>query len=168
MGILEDLQGKVIRLSASLESGDLVKEVLVNHNEDILSLQKEQLLEGKRSNGDDIRPYYSEDLKPKGYFKTAESAKRYAVWKQGLKYPVNKSRKTDVPNLYVTGKFHDDLYVRYGAQAVSIEGSTQYGKDIVAKYGLQTFGLNVVNWNKLFFNFGAYNEVMNKVKTILQ
>lgn len=168
MGILNDLLYRVQAVNDGLQSGTLVRDVVVKHGDDILELQKIQLFEGKAANGEDIRPYYSEDLKPGGWFHSVESAGRYAAWKKdGINYPYRANRNPDAPNLYVNGKFHDELGVRFGADSVAIVGDTPYAAAIIAKYGLTTFGLTDDNWEVLFEERGGYNELMNEIKSKL-
>ena len=62
----------------------LIREALKSHENEILEQQRIQLLEGKDSQGKDMHPLYSEDIKPRGWFNTKESAKRYAEWKQTI------------------------------------------------------------------------------------
>lgn len=165
MGILEDLRMRVQSVNDGMMSGELVRNAIVGRGPEIMRLQKEQLFEGKASNGQDLRPYYSEDLKPSGYFHSVESAGRYAAWKQtGISYPYTaKGRNPDAPNLYINGRFHDDLGVEFGAQSVAVVGTTSYAKGIVAKYGLRNFGLMPSNWSVIFKN-GAYQDLMNQIK----
>ena len=77
MGILNDLRTRVQSVNDGMETGELVRNVIVQHPDDILDLQKMQLFQGLAANGQDIRPYYSEDLKPSGFFHSVESAGRY-------------------------------------------------------------------------------------------
>ena len=169
MGILNDLRNRVQRANEQLTTGEIVGVVLMRHPDDILELQKIQLFEGKASNGEDIRPYYSEDLKPTGYFYSVESAGRYAAWKQdGINYPYSGSnRNPDAPNLYINGRFHSELGVEFYPDSVGIVGLTGYAKGIMAKYGIQTFGLMQSNWMVIFAQRGAYDELMNELKNIL-
>ena len=168
MGILENLRARVQDVEDELRSGKLVRGVVVNHADDILELQRLQLFQGLASDGNDIRPYYTEDLKPNGYFYTVESARRYSAWKQdGISYPYSVERNPDAPNLYINGRFHDELGVRFMANTVGIVGATGYAKGIVAKYGLRTFGLMATNWMRIFQERGAYNELMNEIKSKL-
>ena len=168
MGILNDLRARVADVNDGLQTGELVRDTIVNHADDILELQKQQLFSGLASNGQDIRPYYSEDLEPTGYFYTVESAKRYAAWKAtGINYPYNADRNPDAPNLYINGRFHDELGVQFDADTVGIVGTTGYSKGIVAKYGINTFGLMMSNWMVVFIERGAYNELMNELRTRL-
>ena len=166
--MLRSLLNRVRALSDSLESGSAVRDVLLNHESDILELQKLQLFRGLKSNGDDMRPYYSEDLKPSGYFHSVESAGRYAAWKRdGISYPYSVDRNPDAPNLFINGRFHDELGVEFGADAVGVMGVTDYAKRIVAKYGINSFGLMPEYWNAIFADRGALNELMNELKSKL-
>ena len=165
MGILNDLLARVESVNDGLRTGELVRNVVVQHPDDILDLQKMQLFQGLAANGQEIRPYYSEDLKPKGYFYTVESAKRYSAWKEsGINYPYSVQRNPDAPNLYINGRFHDELGVQFGAQTVGIVGTTGYSKGIIEKYGIQTFGLMMANWMVIFVERGGYKELMQELK----
>ena len=48
--------------------GSLMRDVLKEHEQEIVEQQRIQLLEGKDSQGNDMHPFYSEDIKPKGWF----------------------------------------------------------------------------------------------------
>lgn len=168
MGILNDLRNRVTTVNDGLQTGEMVRNVVIRHADDIMELQKIQLFQGKASSGQDIRPFYSEDLKPTGYFHSVESAGRYSAWKQtGISYPYSVDRNPDAPNLYINGKFHSELDVEFGMEAVGIIGATAYAKRIMLKYGIQTFGLMPSNWMAIFTERGAYNELMNEIKTKL-
>ncbi len=168
MGILNDLRARVASVEYGLQSGEAVRNVIVQHSHDILDLQKMQLFAGKASNGEDIRPFYSEDLKPSGYFHSVESAGRYAAWKErGIAYPYSVTRNPDAPNLYINGRFHSELGVQFNPSTVEVLGITGYANGIIAKYGKQTFGLMKSNWMVIFVERGAYNELMNEIKSRL-
>lgn len=166
MGILNDLLNRVSDVNDGITSGSLIRDVIVNYESDIMDKQREQLFSGKTANGDDIRPYYTEDLQPGGYFKSRESALRYAEWKRSLSYPVQVTRNDDAPNLYVNGKFHSELGVEFGPDIMTIDGLTGYAKQIVAKYGLQQFGLSPERWVDIFES-GALADITNSIKNIL-
>ena len=165
MGILNDLRARVQSVNDGLESGELIRNVIVQHPDDIMELQLQQLFSGKASNGQDIRPYYSEDLKPSGYFHSVESAGRYSAWKKnGISYPYQANRNPDAPNLYINGRFHSELGVQFGTDNVAVVPLTPYAANIVAKYGLNTFGLMVSNWTIIFVQRGAYNELLEQLR----
>lgn len=165
MGILNDLRARVANVNDGLRTGEMVRDVIVQHPDDILELQKHQLFQGLASNGQEIRPFYSEDLKPSGYFHSVESANRYAAWKKdGISYPYSVQRNPDAPNLYINGRFHDELGVQFLADTVGIVGTTGYSQRIVDKYGINTFGLMMSNWMTIFVERGAYDELMNELR----
>lgn len=168
MGILNDLRARVAGVNDGLQTGELVRDVIVKHPDDILELQKQQLFSGLASNGQDIRPYYTEDLKPAGHFYTVEAAKRYSAWKEsGINYPYAAKRNPDAPNLYINGRFHDELGVQFDVDTVGIVGTTGYSQKIIAKYGIDTFGLMMSNWMAIFVEHGAYDELMDEIITRL-
>lgn len=160
MGILDDLRTRVQAVNDGLT--DMVRSTLTGHGEDVMEMQRMQLFQGKSSSGEDLRPYYSEDLKPKGYFHSVESAKRYAAWKQHT--PYSAQRNPDAPNLYINGKFHSELGVDFGARQIKIAGRTPYARVIVAKYGIEHFGLTEENWEMLFRERGLYEELMDEIR----
>lgn len=165
MSILTDLLNRVQAVSESLAQGDVIRDVLVRHEADVLDLQRQQLFEGKRPDGEDIRPLYSEDLKPRGYFHSVESAGRYAAWKEDIS-PYSASRNPDAPNLYINGRFHSELGVNFDAETVAVIGETSYAQGIMLKYA-DAFGLSPANWAAIFRERGAFEELLNEVKTML-
>ena len=144
-----------------------MRNVLERHEEDIVEQQRIQLLEGKTSSGEDIHPSYSEDIKPTGYFRTRDSAQRYAAWKQTLSYPHQVQRNADTPNLYITGVFHNDLGVHFGTDVVAIMPDTAYAANIMGKYGSDMFGLNSDKWAVIFGELGAKDELIEEISKVL-
>lgn len=168
MGILNDLRTRVQMVNDGLTTGEMVRDVVIRHPDDIIEQQRIQLFEGKKSNGEDLRPHYSEDLKPTGYFHSVDSAGRYAAWKQsGINYPYTANRNPDAPNLYINGRFHDELGVQFLIDTVGIVPTTPYASGIVAKYGINAFGLMMEKWMVVFVERGAYNELMQELKNKL-
>ena len=134
MGILNDLRMRVQQVNDGLMTGDLIRNVVVQHPDDILD----------------------------------ESAGRYAAWKlDGINYPYTANRNPDAPNLYINGRFHDELGVQFNADSVGIIGTTGYSKGIIDKYGINTFGLMAANWLAVFVEYGAYDQLMNDLRNIL-
>ena len=164
---LESLLNNARTLQSGMQSGSIVRGVLERHDKDIIEQQRIQLLEGKTSAGEDIHPSYTEDVKPRGYFRSRDSAQRYAAWKQTLSYPYSVQRNPDSPNLYITGLFHSDLGVEFGAEAVSIVPDTAYAANIMAKYGRGMFGLSMAKWGVIFGEKGAKEELINQMKNVL-
>lgn len=163
---LNNLLEKMQQVLTGLETGKLIGEVVSGYGNDVLELQKIQLLEGKASSGEDMRPYYSEDLKPKGWFYSVETARNYAAWKQSLSYPYEAERNPDAPNLYINGRFHSELGVEFGPESVVVQGRTPYAQNIIAKFGLGKFGLTQENWGEVFRR-GAGEKLMQTIKDLI-
>lgn len=164
---LDKLLTNARSLEQAMSGGDVTRSVLEGHKADILELQRIQLLEGKASDGEDLRPYYSEDLKPAGYFRSKETAARYSAFKESLSYPYQVQRNPDAPNLYINGRFHSELDVRYAADSVAVVADTAFSRPIMAKYGVGKFGLSAEKWSEVFNGRGARDEVLKKIKEIL-
>lgn len=147
--------------------GSLMRDVLKEHEQEIVEQQRIQLLEGKDSQGNDMHPFYSEDIKPKGWFWSKESAKRYADWKQTISYPYSVQRKADAPNLYITGVFHDDLGLELGADSVKVIPDTAYAANIMAKYRTEAFGLSMAKWKVIFEEKGAKDDLIKLIRETL-
>lgn len=164
---IEGLLDNARQLQSDLTQGSIIRDVLEPHGAEIVDQQRTQLLMGKGSDGQDIHPFYSEDLKPQGYFKSSATAANYRGWKQELSYPKNVQRNPDAPNLYITGVFHNDINVSFGADALSIVPDTAYAANIMAKYGMNIFGLNWESWGVIWNERGAKDELITKVKSVL-
>ena len=75
---------------------------------------------------------------------------RYALWKKtGISYPVDVQRNTDAPNLYINGMFHSELEVRAGNRDIGVYPKSSYAAGIMAKYGMNKFGLTAERWRKV-------------------
>ena len=127
----------------------IVRDSLVARKEELLDMQREQLFEGKSSSGEDLRPSYSEDIKPNGYFNTLQAAENYKKWKEQLTYPSDAVRNPDAPNLYINGKFHLELDIEFADEYLCFCGSTNYSRKIISKYGEGNFGLTKERWGEV-------------------
>ena len=164
---IEGLLNNARQLERDLTQGSIIRDVLTPHGAEIVDLQRTQLLEGKASDGKDIHPFYTEDLKPQGYFHTRKSAENYMAWKQSISYPKSVQRNPNAPNLYITGVFHNDLNVDFGSDSVGIVPDTAYAANIMAKYGMNVFGLSWESWAKVWGEYGAKDELITKMKNVL-
>lgn len=168
MSPLSELLARVKELDEAL-AGEIPRRVLARHESDIMELQRYQLFQGRASSGEDIRPYYSEDVQPRGYFSSVQAAERYAHWKNtGFTYPMLAERNPDAPNLYINGYFHENLGPRFGPDSVTIQAKNLFARDVVNKYGLDTFGLTAENWAEIFRERGAADEILEEMRDILK
>lgn len=155
------------QLERQMQDGSLVRGVLRNHEEDIMEQQHIQLLEGKGSDGEDLRPYYTEDLQPHGYFKSQQSASNYMAWKETLNYPYSVERNSDAPNLYINGHFYSEMEVKFEVDSMMIAPSSGYAAQIMAKYGMGRFGLSALKWQVMMQEKGVMIEVQEQMKQLL-
>jgi len=167
-GNLSRLAEAAHTLEQQMQDGSLVRGVLRNHEQEIMEQQHIQLLEGKGSDDQDLRPYYTEDLQPQGYFKTQQSASNYMAWKETLNYPYHVERgNSNAPNLYINGRFYDEMEVRFEADYMMITPSTPYAAQIMAKYGMKRFGLSALKWQVMMNEKGVRDEIQQRMKDIL-
>lgn len=156
------------QLGQQMQDGSLVRGILRQHEQDIMEQQHIQLLEGKGSDGNDLRPYYTEDVQPHGYFRTQETASNYMAWKESLNYPYSVSRgNSNAPNLYINGRFYSEMEVRFEADSLMIAPSTPYAAQIMAKYGIKRFGLSAMKWQVMMNEKGVKDEIQRRMKDIL-
>lgn len=114
---------------------DIVLGLAMEATPSIVDLNRNQMYEGETNEGKDISPKYSEDP----YFKTKESAARYAEWKQ--KITPGKKRKKDVPNLFINGAFYDSLYAKIYNQEIIVNSDTMLGRKVIGGHK-KVLGLN--------------------------
>lgn len=164
---IDSLLNNAKTLQKDMDSGRLTREVLMRHGEHIVEQQRIQLFMGKGSDGEDLHPFYSEDIKPQGYFRSSASAKAYSAWKQTIIYPYSVRRNPDAPNLYITGVFHDDLNVSFGSDSLAIVPDTGYAANIMSKYGFGVFGLCPMMWQVIWDDWGAKEELIEEMRNVL-
>ena len=103
--------------------------------EDLLSLNKTQMFDGKTKTGQDITPSYLDDP----YFKSRESAQRYSDWKDSI--TPNPKRKKGTPNLFIVGTYHNSLEIKVGNGQIDTRSSFVKASSIEAKFGGDIYGL---------------------------
>lgn len=91
-------------------------------------LLQDQLLHGKGSDAQDLRPGYLEDP----YFKSRESAMRYLKWKENISPKVG--RNPNAPNLYITGFYHGKIDIKAAYSGVLSTAHVGFANNIELKY----------------------------------
>jgi hypothetical protein len=117
-------------------------------SENMLNANRQQLLEGKNINSENITPSYLEDK----YFKTRKSANKYAKWKR--KITPNKLRSFETPNLFITGKFHRSIQLVRKEKIFYIFSNDSNSNSILSKFK-SILGLTLENKKKIG------NEIIN-------
>lgn len=119
-------------LKRRLKGFDLLVEVADSVNETkeaMLTLNRMQLLRGLTKDGNYLSPKYSEDP----FFKSKESAKRYAQWKKRIE-PIKTDRPEDVPNLYIIGVFHSKIDVKANASEYEFTNTASFASGVEGKF----------------------------------
>jgi hypothetical protein len=130
----------IFQLHQNLQKFDIRKAVIETFEETaevIADYNREQLLQGRDSEGNFLSPKYSEDP----FFKSPESAKRYAEWKASIE--PKRDKPFDVPNLYITGKFHNTIKVDVDSENLKFHSDDSNAKSIEMKFNRdKVYGLN--------------------------
>lgn len=101
-----------------------VRQSIINTKEDLLEVQRLQMLEGKNSDGEEIGEYKSE---------------KYAL----KKYEINPVPGLGVPDLRLTGEWQGELDVEVGSDTVTIKApENEKTPRLIELFGLQILGLN--------------------------
>lgn len=100
----------------------------------LVELNTDQLWQGKGNDNQNLSPKYSQDP----YFKSSESARKYADWKWRI---TPGKRDKDVPNLYINGAFYKSIYTTKTDEEIKFDTSTQLGKQVTSKF-TKALGLN--------------------------
>jgi dihydroorotase len=128
-----------LEMIQNLEQLDVKKiaaDALDESRSEFIALNREQLLEGRLSTGDDISPSYFEDP----YFKTPESAKRYSDWKD--KITPHPKRNKGTPNLFIIGSFHQSIGMEVDGDEFEMMSDYKDAGSILSKFSEDIFGLN--------------------------
>lgn len=143
----------------SINPNEIFKSKLNIHLDDILFLNKDQLMEGKTNKEVNITPSYSND----SYFKSKESAERYKKWKERITY--DPRRDADSPNMFINGAFHKSIYISLGNNTYKIDSDSIKANDITAKFQ-NLFGLYPKNKEKIKTKLiiESWNDVIKKLK----
>lgn len=119
-----------------------VAECLTQNKSVVEDLIGEQLYSGLDGDTNSLRPSYSDDpffdIKGRWY----HDSDGYIEWKKNITPPIASPRLNlpprplDVPNLYITGTFHESIRATVNGGKVSINTvGFSDGPDIVRKYG---------------------------------
>lgn len=155
-----DVYANVVKLKAELR---LQAGVLIRRQAHILlELQRDQMYAGLDARGQHIAPRYSQDP----WFKSRESAARYAAWKARLNQrrpaPYLPLRPEDVPNLIINGRLiYDRLRLRVGPVSLAVDLP---GFDVERKFGpVLGFSPVVLDHYRRTYFWPQYNKIMRRL-----
>jgi hypothetical protein len=149
--VLENLEALDITVAASAALSD--------HTYQFVALNREQLMEGKLSTGQDITPSYFDDP----YFKTPEAAKKYSDWKDSI--TPNQKRKKGTPNLYIIGTYHGSIGMEVKDGEYELKSEYKDAASIERKFSNNIYGLDEENAEKLIEG-GLEDSFYDKAKQI--
>jgi hypothetical protein len=157
---------------------ELAFEVLKEHEDEIIEIQKNQLWAGQDANGNNLAPsilddpYFVEKYQEKAAAKAHEYAERKERQEQRVDNYIFGSRQFGVPNLILTSglKVWRKLRVIYGNNEIYIDAGAENGypdltDELEAKYDAP-FGLNPVSisyMSDLFFDVKIYEKIHGKL-----
>ena len=140
---------------------DVVKESMVvinDHSEDIVELNKKQMLKGE-NNIDQSLPRYVDDP----YFKSRESALRYQSWKESIS--PNKQKPSGVMDFYINGKYHNSLIMQTSKDYFVIKSLSPINGSISNKTSGRHLGLNKKT-KAIMINDFFFAELMERIKSV--
>lgn len=155
-----DVYANVVKLKAELLHQ--ARLLIQRQGNILLELQRDQMYAGLDARGQNIAPRYSQDP----WFKSKESAARYAAWKASLRQrrpaPFLPPRPEDVPNLIITGTLiYDRLRLRVNPWAVKVDLP---GFDVEGKFGpVLGFSPVVLDYYRRRYFWPQYNKIMRQL-----
>lgn len=115
---------------ASAAGMQVVREVVADHEAEIVDMQLEQLLSGKNAEGEDITPLYK--------------SPDYAAYKQH----VNPKPAYRVPDMKATGDYHESIKAEVKGKQIQIIATDHKAGKLERKYG-PLLGLTPENRERL-------------------
>lgn len=165
---IKSISDKLLAISEVLNNmEEIVSEVTMVNSEELVSLNRDQMLYGRDAEGNEFTPSYLNDP----YFKTPEKAKKYAEYKEKLldrhnaliEHPgLFPEKNLNTPNLIVTGPFQDALYIDTGEKTYTIGSKYSQGSAINDKYNNKVFGHSDAAKN-YFFNYYIRTYLLKKI-----
>lgn len=125
----------------------LAERAAAGHEVDLANLNREQLLEGKNSDGGFMGPRISQDPFFEGNMRAAMN---YANWKRKL-FP---QTPYDTPNLIINGYTHSHIKAMISGGKLTIKfDNLAWGNSIESKYQGKELGLNEDSRSAAWRNF---------------
>ena len=114
---------------------------IIDQNLDVLrQYNLDQLMQGKNNIGEMLSPKHSENP----WFKKPGAAGRYAAWKHRL----NPLAPFDVPDLRITGVYHESISFTRRGDIVAAEASASFAPSIEATFNGTPLGLDEESMEK--------------------
>lgn len=144
----------------NLNAGAVAQKSLTATADQLLELNSQQMLDGKRRDGQDISPTYLEDP----FFKSKKQAQAYSDWKDRI--TPSSVRKKGVPNLYINGTYHGSIEVDVSGEALLFSSSFPGASDIDRTFPL-IHGLNS-EYRTIYVTDSLRPKFMELMKKVLK
>lgn len=125
---------EMLRRVQSIDLVNIAGDIVSQHTDELADLNRKQLMAGKNNKGELLGPKHSENP----FFKTPESAMRYAAWKKRI----TPETPFDIPNLFINGQFHGTISFRREAELLIADSSSPIAGDIESTYNNTALGLD--------------------------
>lgn len=155
MSSIKQLIQKFSRIQEKISNVPEVVDKIVDTDKDVLlSLNRDQMLLGRNTEGNPFTPGYLNDP----YFNNKKQAEAYANMKYRLESEHNArienptlypDKDKNTPNLIVTGPFQDNMFILAEGKSFLIGSTYPESDDIEQKYKDLVFGISPES--KLFF-----------------
>ena len=140
MASINEVYNVINAINSRLESEIL--ECMSENSNIVEGLIREQIYAGQDGSGKLLNPTYENDpfFEEKGRW--YHRNKQYKHWKEKITPPITSEvlflppRPIEVPNLFITGRFHDSIHAKKKGCLIGISTKGfSSGNDIVSKYG---------------------------------
>lgn len=127
---------------------ETVIDCLDKHSGNVVMAISDQLYSGIDGNDEYLSPTYDEDPFFNEDGPWYQNSQGYKAWKMEITPPVVSSilglnpRPEEVPNLFITGKFHSDINAKRSGDMLLVDPGHNDGPSIVSKYGEQILELS--------------------------
>lgn len=132
MATIKSFKQKLERLNVADEAG----KAIATTTTELVDFNRQQMMEGKRRDGNDISPSYLEDP----WFKSLKQAQAYSNWKDRI--TPNPERKKGVPNLFIVGTYHNTIEAFMRDKKIVFHSTFDGAADIEKTFGDEIYGLN--------------------------
>lgn len=143
---IQEVDDVISKIAGGIE--DATAECIGENATLVADLVREQLYAGKDGNDEYLSPTYDSDPyfdKPGPWYKRSQA---YKAWKREITPPMVGAtmglapRPVDVPNLFITGMFHDSIKGKATSEGAEVyTAGFRDGPLIEKKYGEQIFSL---------------------------
>lgn len=142
MGTVKNLYQRLKSLNVDQIAEDSVNDTKLYYT----MMNLEQMMNGKRRDGQDITPSYWDDP----YFKSYSQALAYSDWKDRIE-PFRTNRRPGTPNLYINGYYHNSIRAVVTREGISMESGWSESSDIESTFTRLIYGVGG-QWRDWYFN----------------